>query len=145
MKVSVNDKELFTLTDLQKQVILNDLHCETEEELIADLSRRLHWVLILEKHDKCLGRLITDWQPKLAAEGIAIPPVIEDAVKLILSHPEYKNRVQREAEATAVRQKLAEEAAVQRAEEEAEKQKLFNTAVQDAVAQALATRSTSDV
>lgn len=104
MKVSVNDKELFTLTDLQKKVILNDLHCKSEEELIADLSRRLHWVLILEKHDRCFQRLKTHWDEKFIMRGIDMLPTGKEAYsEFVFSQPDYKNRVYQEAEGEALR------------------------------------------
>jgi len=97
MKISVNDQELFTLSDIQKQVIQNDIPLEIFEE---DMKRRLKWVLVEEKYQKCFERLKKEWEPKLAAKGIESLPTNPDVfAALVFSQPEYKNRSNREKEA----------------------------------------------
>lgn len=95
MKISVNDQELFTLTEIQKKVIQNDIHLEIFEE---DMKRRIQWVLLDEKYQKCFERLFNEWMPKLADRGIAMIPTNKDAfAQLVFSQPDYKNRSQRDA------------------------------------------------
>lgn len=94
MKVSVNDQELFTLTEIQKKVIQNDIPSETFDE---DMKRRLRWILLDEKYRKCFERMKKEWEPKLAERGVAMLPTDPDAfAQLVFSQPDYKNRSQRE-------------------------------------------------
>ena len=96
MKISVNDKECFTLTETQKKVIQNDIPSEIFEE---DMMRRLRWVLLDEKYNKCFERLKKEWEPKLAASGAkSIPTDKDEFAEMVFAHPDYKNRSQREAE-----------------------------------------------
>lgn len=96
MKISVNDQELFTLTETQKKVIQNDIPCEIFEE---DMKRRLYWVLIGEKYRKCFERLKKEWEPKLiTARYDSLPTNPDEFAELVFSQPEYKNRSVREAE-----------------------------------------------
>jgi len=95
MKISVNDVELYTLTDLQKQVIENDIPSEILQE---DLERRLQWVLI-HKYERCFDRLKKEWDSKLEANGETSIPLDKDAyAALVFDQPNYKNRSARDAE-----------------------------------------------
>ena len=96
MKISVDDQELFTLSETQKKVIQNDIPSEIFD---ADMKRRLKWILVDEKYQKCLERLRKEWEPKLIAEGYTMLPTDSDAfAELIFARPDYKNRSQREAQ-----------------------------------------------
>lgn len=93
MKISVNDQEIFTLTETQKKVIQNDIPSEIFDE---DMKRRIRWVLLDEKYKKCYERLKKEWEPKLRANGVTSIPLDEDAfAELVFSQPNYKNRSQR--------------------------------------------------
>ncbi len=95
MKISVDGKELFTLSDIQKEVIKNEIH---EDIFDADMNRRLEWVL-MHKYEQCFGRLKAEWDPKLAANGVKmIPTNPDDYAKLVIDQPNYKNRSARESE-----------------------------------------------
>lgn len=95
MKISVNDQEVFTLSEVQKKVIQNDIPSEIFDE---DMKRRLRWVLLDEKYRKCMERLRKEWEPKLKANGVAMIPTDDDAfAEMVFSRPEYKNRSQRES------------------------------------------------
>lgn len=97
MKISVNDQEIFTLSDIQKKVIQNDIPLEIFED---DMKRRLKWILFEEKYARCFDRLKKEWEPKLAAKGIESLPTNPDAfAALVFSQPEYKNRSDRDKEA----------------------------------------------
>ena len=94
MKISVNDQELFTLSELQKKVIQNDIPSEIFEE---DMKRRLKWVLVDEKYARCMERLRKEWEPRLKAEGVELLPTSDDAfAQMVFAHPQYKSRSQRE-------------------------------------------------
>ena len=96
MKISVNDQEVFTLSEIQKKVIQNDIPSEIFEE---DMRRRLKWVLVDEKYERCMERLRKEWEPKLKSEGVTMFPSDDDAfAQLVFSRPTYKNRSQRESE-----------------------------------------------
>ena len=94
MKISVNDVELFTLSETQKKVIQNDIPSEIFEE---DMKRRLQWILVDEKYKRCFERLKKEWEPKLSAKGMpSLPTDPDEFAELVFSQPEYKNRSQRE-------------------------------------------------
>lgn len=100
MKISINDQEVFTLSETQKKVIQNDIPSEIFEE---DMKRRLKWVLLDEKHKRCMERLRKEWEPKFKARGVAMLPVDDDAfAELVFSQTDYKNRSQRETEMKAL-------------------------------------------
>ena len=93
MKISVNDQELFSLSETQKKVIRNDIHEDIFED---DMKRRLQYILT-HKYERCFERLKKEWEPKLKEKGIAMIPTDENAfAELVFSQPEYKNRSQRE-------------------------------------------------
>lgn len=94
MKISVNDQELFSLSETQKKVIKNDIHEDIFED---DMRRRLHYILT-HKYERCFERLKKEWEPKLKEKGVAMLPTNEAAfAELVFSQPEYKNRAQRES------------------------------------------------
>lgn len=104
MKISVNDQEIYTLSEIQKKVIQNDIPVEIFD---ADMKRRLKWILIDEKYQRCFDRLKKEWcedkdkngQCKLAANGVNSMPVEQDSLaELIFSQPNYKSRSQRDAQ-----------------------------------------------
>lgn len=93
MKISVNDSELYTLSEVQKQVIKNDVHSDIFD---ADMNRRLQWVLT-HKYEQCFGRLKKEWDTKLLANGVAMMPTDPDAyAQLVFSQPNYKDRAARD-------------------------------------------------
>ena len=96
MKISVNDTELFTLSEVQKKVIKNDIHEDIFDE---DMKRRLEYVLT-HKYERCYERLKKEWEPKLVAKGVAMIPTSKDAfAELVFGQPDYKGRKARELEA----------------------------------------------
>lgn len=95
MKVSVNDVELFTLTDIQKSVFENEI---PSAELEDDLKRRLFWVLD-HKYQRAFVKLKQEWDVKLAANGVESIPVDKDAyAQLVFEQSNYKDRDARDAE-----------------------------------------------
>lgn len=97
MKVSVNDQPLFTLSDIQKKVIQNEIPLEIFD---ADMNRRLQWVL-MHKYEECFKALKSEWDPKLKANGISMIPTDEDAyAELVFAQPNYKNRSMRDSSST---------------------------------------------
>lgn len=93
MKISVNDQELYVLSDIQKKVIQNEIPTEIFED---DMKRRLRWVLLDEKYKKCFERLKKEWEPKLSQRISSIPTDPDELAKLVFAQPDYKNRSQRE-------------------------------------------------
>lgn len=93
MKISVNNKELFNLSEVQKQVICNDIHAD---ELDADLQRRLQWVL-MHKYEQCMKRLRDEWMPKLKGRVESVPTNDDSFAQLVFSQPDYKDRKMRDS------------------------------------------------
>ena len=99
MKISVEDKELFTLSETQKNVIRDAIPSGIFEE---DMKRRLQWVL-MHKYEQCFKRLKKEWDPKLAALGHETIPTDKDAyATLVFAEATYKDRTTRDAEALEV-------------------------------------------
>lgn len=95
MKVSVDGVELFTLSEIQKKVICNDIPVHTLEE---DLKRRMEYI-ITHKYEQCFKRLKQEWDSKLVANGVQSVPTDPDAyAQVVFSQPNYKCRATRDAE-----------------------------------------------
>lgn len=93
MKISVDDKECFTLTETQKRVIKNDI---SEDIFEDDMKRRLHYILT-HKYERCFERLKSEWEPRLKAIGVrSIPTDNDELAELIFSQPDYQSRKVRE-------------------------------------------------
>lgn len=106
MLVKIDDEVLFEIDERMVKLIAHDI-----EDPIPDIKRRLRWV-IEHKCDRCFDRMKEEWtkedesgQSNLAKLGVAsIPTNKRDLADLILSHPQYKNRVQREAIASEIQE-----------------------------------------
>lgn len=93
MKISVNDQELFNMSEIKKKVISNDIPAEVLEN---DLKRRVAYILA-HKYERCMERLKREWIPKLKAAGVQNIPLDDDAfAQLVFARPEYKDRSARE-------------------------------------------------
>jgi hypothetical protein len=92
MKVSVDNQELFTLSNVQKKVIKNDIH---EDEFDSDMKRRLEYILT-HKYERCYERLVKEWMPKLQQRYQSIPTNSDQVAELIFTQADYKSRKQRE-------------------------------------------------
>lgn len=93
MKISVDNIEIFRLSETQKKVIKNDIQEEIFEE---DMKRRLQYIL-MHKYERCFERLKREWEPKLKSKGIKMVPTDEEEfAELVFRQPEYQNRSQRE-------------------------------------------------
>lgn len=93
MKISVNEQELFSLSEVQCKVICNDIH---QDEFEADMKRRLQYIL-MHKYEQCFKRLKEEWEPILAQRVDAVPTDANKLAELIFSQPDYKCRKAREA------------------------------------------------
>lgn len=95
MKISVDDVELFTLSEIQKQVIKNDIH---QDLFDADMKRRLQYILS-HKYERCFARLRQEWDKKLADNGVSMIPTDPDQYsQLVFSQPNYKDKAARDSE-----------------------------------------------
>lgn len=96
MKISVDNIDLFTLTETQKQVIKNDINADIFDE---DMKRRLQYIL-MHKYERCFARLKQEWDKKLAENGVDMIPTNPDAyAELVFRQPNYKNKKTRDLEA----------------------------------------------
>jgi hypothetical protein len=95
MKISVNDVELYTLSDTQKNVIKNDINSDVFD---ADMKQRLQYIL-MHKYQRCFKRLKEEWEPKLIALGHETIPTDPDAfAQLVFAEATYKDRKARNEE-----------------------------------------------
>lgn len=94
MQVKLDDEVLFEIDERMVNLIAHDII-----DPIPDIKRRLRWV-IEHKCDQCYVRMKDQWMEKLMADPKvdSIPANKQKFVDMILSHPEYKNRAQREKE-----------------------------------------------
>ncbi len=105
MKISVNDVELFTLSETKERVIQYDIPTEIFED---DMKRRLQWVL-MHKYEECFKALKAEWDIKLAENGVDMMPTDPDKyAELVFAQPNYKNRSAREKEVMDMQQPVAE-------------------------------------
>ena len=88
MKISVDDKELFSINEIQKRVIMNEISEDIFEE---DMMRRLLYV-ISHKYEQCFERLKKEWEPKLALRVSSLPTNKEEFARLVFAQPEYCSR-----------------------------------------------------
>jgi len=94
MKIQVDNKTVFELSEIQKKVIQNDIPTEI---FVSDMERRAKWV-IEHKYVRCMERLKKEWEPKLRDRVAAVPTNLDALAQLIISQPDYKSRSQREEE-----------------------------------------------
>ena len=94
MKISVDGKHLFELSETQKKVIKNDI---LEEIFDEDMKRRLHYILN-HKYERCYLRLKQEWEPILSKRYQSLPTNPDKFAELVFSQSDYKNRSQRETE-----------------------------------------------
>lgn len=90
MKIKIDTKQIMEISGTDKKCLKNDL-LDIEDWIIKAIEGKIN---------KCKKRLIREWQQKLMVDSSVktIPANEEDFIKLITSHPDYKNRVEREAE-----------------------------------------------
>lgn len=103
MKISVNDQELFALSEVQCKVICNDIHAD---DFDTDMKRRLQYIL-MHKYEQCFKRLKEEWEPKLAQRVDAVPTDADKLAELIFSQEDYKCKKQRETAAQVDAEKLS--------------------------------------
>lgn len=93
MKISVDDEEIFTISDTQKKVIMNEINQDIFDD---DMKRRLEYI-IMHKYDQCFKSLKSEWEPRLKSKGIKYIPLDDDEFSvLVFSQPDYKARKQRD-------------------------------------------------
>jgi len=95
MKVQVDGKDLFELTEIQKKVLRNDIKADILDE---DVKRRMFHV-INHKYERCFARLKKEWEPRLEKAGVESIPTNKDAfAALVFEQPDYKDRSARDEE-----------------------------------------------
>lgn len=88
MKVSVDDQELFTLTDFQKQVIK---YIVPEEFFDEDMKRRLHWIL-MHKYEHTFRHMRAHWTDRLKERGMDPDTMSnEEFAERVFAQPDYMN------------------------------------------------------
>jgi hypothetical protein len=92
MKIAVDGKELFELSEIQEKVIMNDIH---EDEFYPDMCRRLRYIL-MHKYEQCFARMKAEWDEKLKGRVDAVPLDPDKYAELVFAQPDYMNRKARE-------------------------------------------------
>lgn len=93
MKISIDDKELFTLTETQKKVIQHDIHANSFEE---DMKRRIHYI-VMHKYEQCFERLKREWDLKLRENGVkSVPTDPDEYARLVFEQQNYQDRKARD-------------------------------------------------
>ena len=94
MKISVDGKEIFTLTETQKKVLQYDIRKKSLDNTLKGLL-----VHVLEhKFKRCFDRLKAEWEPKLIKAGAKeVYLDKEKFARQAFKHPDYKNRSQKMA------------------------------------------------
>lgn len=95
MKISVDDVELYSLSDMQMNVLKHKINSDFID---ADLKQRLQWVLT-HVYEQAFKAMKQEWDSKLVANGVESIPTEPDAyAQLVFSQPNYKDRKTRDAE-----------------------------------------------
>lgn len=95
MKFNVDNETVYELNETKQSVIKNEVH---SDEFNEDMKRRVKYI-IEHKHEQCLKRLKTEWEPKLKAAGVKTIPLDDDEfAQLVFSQPTYKDRKTRDIE-----------------------------------------------
>ena len=95
MKIKVNDKPHFEITDTQMKVFKFEIPDDIVED---DLKRRLQWI-IQEKYNHIYPRFKERGLNLLKENGIKAVPVDDDEfIELVCSQPNYRNRAKRMAD-----------------------------------------------
>lgn len=95
MKIEVDGKLLFTISEIQKKVLQYEMLSETFEDDVKATLRHI-WE---HKFHRCFDRLKQEWDPKFVSAGMtSVPTDKELYAELVFSQPEYKNRDTREVE-----------------------------------------------
>lgn len=93
MKISVDDVELFTLSETQKQIIQNNVNADIFED---DMKRRLQWVL-MHKYEECFAELKNEWDSKLITNGVTSVPTDPEAyAQVVFDQPNYLDKKARD-------------------------------------------------
>ena len=101
MKISVDGVDLFTLTDTQSKVIMDNVSSDIFE---ADMMRRLQWVLT-HKYDECFKALKAQWDPILATRMTSVPTDPDAYATLVFSQSDYTDAKARQDAANAAMNK----------------------------------------
>jgi len=88
MKISVDDKDLFTLTDTQKKVIKNDIDSNIFDD---DMKRRLEYG-VMHQYEQSFARLKHVWEPVLSERMAEMPLEPEAFVALVKAQQDYKDK-----------------------------------------------------
>jgi hypothetical protein len=93
MKISVNDVELFTLSDTQKKVIMDYLPASIFDQ---DMKRRLQWVL-MHLYEQAFIQFKQRNEPLLLANKVESMPTDPDKfAELVFAQPNYQDRESRD-------------------------------------------------
>jgi len=92
MQVKLDDEVLFEIDDLMVNLLAHDLL-----DPIQEIKRRLKYI-IDHKCDQCYERMRLEWTQKFTNDPnmTSVPTKKADFVNLVLTHPDYKNRVERD-------------------------------------------------
>lgn len=94
MKIQVDGKTVYELSETQKKVIKNDIPDEIFQE---DIERRVRYI-VEHKYERCMERLKAEWTPRLAQVHQSLPTNNDQLAEVIFAQREYKRRSQREKE-----------------------------------------------
>lgn len=94
MKISVDDVELYTLSDHQMKVMKDSVRRDIFDE---DMNRRLQWVLVDNKYVQSFKRLKDHWDPILRGRVPSIPTDPVAYADLVFEQVDYKDRQDRDA------------------------------------------------
>ncbi len=92
MKIQINGKKVFELTETQKKVIQNDIAAEIFDK---DMEKRIKWVL-QHKYEQCFKKLKQEWEPKLKNRVESFPTNDKEFCQLVFEQEDYESRSQRD-------------------------------------------------
>lgn len=98
MKISLDDKELLTFSDIQRRIYNNEISSESFHKW---MSERIKYAF-KDHFDQCFRNLRNEWEPKLVARGHEMLPVRPEIfAQLVFDQPDYRDKFQRDTETKA--------------------------------------------
>jgi hypothetical protein len=92
MNISLNNQEFFTISEIQKNVIKNDINSDNFE---SEIKRIIKYILT-HRYEECFKKLKLEWLPKLKERVDSIPTDDDKLASLIFSQPDYMSMKRRE-------------------------------------------------
>jgi hypothetical protein len=101
MRVTVDDVDLYTMSDIQKKVIQNDISADKFENVMMGQIQGI----LKNQYALSFKNLKQKWDPILATRMASVPTDPDAYAQLVFSQADYLDRKARDAAAAALQPK----------------------------------------